>query len=141
MPWAADVGETGGREALKKWISGGYRDLIPDMQFSIDVCPIADDHYMVAELLHAVGMSALQAGEVGRGRLGQGLEVVGVPVVRLRPVGALAQPVQRVLPDGLQQREPRLAASGLRPGQADSERGYTINLSRPTSTRPTPVCR
>jgi hypothetical protein len=95
----------------------------------------------LAELLHAVGMSALQAGEVGRGRLGQGLEVVGMPVVRLRPVGALAQPVQRVLPDGLQQREPRLAASGLRPGQADSERGYTINLSRPTSTRPTPVCR
>lgn len=47
MPWAADVGETGGREALKQWISGGYRPLIPDMQFSIDVGPIADEHYMV----------------------------------------------------------------------------------------------
>jgi len=47
IPWAPDVGETGGREALKKWISGGYRDLIPDMQNSADVGPIADDHYMV----------------------------------------------------------------------------------------------
>jgi predicted ester cyclase len=47
MPWAPDVGETGGREALKKWISGGYRDLIPDMQNSADVGPIADKHYMV----------------------------------------------------------------------------------------------
>ena len=47
MPWAPDVGETGGREALKKWISGGYRDLIPDMQNSADVGPIADEHYMV----------------------------------------------------------------------------------------------
>ena len=25
MPWAPDVGRTGGREALKQWISGGYR--------------------------------------------------------------------------------------------------------------------
>ena len=47
MPWAPDVGEMGGREALKKWISGGYRDLFPDMQNSIDVGPIADEHYMV----------------------------------------------------------------------------------------------
>jgi hypothetical protein len=47
LPWAADVGETGGREALEQWISGGYRPLIPDMQNSIDVGPIADDHYMV----------------------------------------------------------------------------------------------
>ena len=47
MPWAPDVAETGGREALKKWISGGYRDLIPDMQNSADVGPIADEHYMV----------------------------------------------------------------------------------------------
>jgi predicted ester cyclase len=47
LPWAPDVGKTAGREALKKWISGGYRGLSPDMQFSIDVGPIADEHYMV----------------------------------------------------------------------------------------------
>ena len=47
LPWAADVGETGGREALKRWISGGVRLLIPDMRFSVDVGPIADEHYMV----------------------------------------------------------------------------------------------
>jgi hypothetical protein len=42
-----DVGEKGGREALKQWISGGYRLLIPDMQNSLDVGPIADEHYVV----------------------------------------------------------------------------------------------
>ena len=47
LPWAADVGETAGREALKQWISGGVRLLIPDMRFSVDVGPIADEHYMV----------------------------------------------------------------------------------------------
>ena len=47
LPWAPDVGKTGGREALKQWISGGYRGLSPDMQFSIDVGPIADEHYMM----------------------------------------------------------------------------------------------
>jgi hypothetical protein len=47
LPWAPDVGKTGGREALEQWISGGYRGLSPDMRFSIDVGPIADEHYMV----------------------------------------------------------------------------------------------
>ncbi len=47
LPWAPGVGETSGREALKEWISGGIRPLIPDMRFSIDVGPIADEHYMV----------------------------------------------------------------------------------------------
>jgi hypothetical protein len=47
LPWAADVGKTEGREALKQWISGGVRLLLPDMRFSIDVGPIADEHYMV----------------------------------------------------------------------------------------------
>jgi predicted ester cyclase len=47
LPWAADVGETVGREALKQWVSGGVRLLIPDMRFSVDVGPIADEHYMV----------------------------------------------------------------------------------------------
>ena len=47
LPWAADVGEAAGREALQQWISGGVRLLIPDMRFSVDVGPIADEHYMV----------------------------------------------------------------------------------------------
>ena len=47
LPWAPDVGKTGGREALKQWISGGYRGLSPDMQFSIDVGPIADEQHLV----------------------------------------------------------------------------------------------
>jgi hypothetical protein len=49
-----------------------------------------------------------RAGEVGRCRLGQGQEIGSVPVVGLGPLAALTQPVQRVFPDGLQQREPRL---------------------------------
>ena len=36
-----------GARPLRQWISGGYRDLIPDMQNSLDVGPIADEHYMV----------------------------------------------------------------------------------------------
>ena len=47
LPWGADVGEAAGREALQQWISGGVRLLIPDMQFSVDVGPIADDHFLV----------------------------------------------------------------------------------------------
>jgi predicted ester cyclase len=47
LPWGADVGEATGREALQQWISGGIRLLIPDMQFSVDVGPIADDHFLV----------------------------------------------------------------------------------------------
>lgn len=47
MPWV-DGGEMRGREALKGWISGGLRSLFPDMRFSIDAGPIADEHYMVA---------------------------------------------------------------------------------------------
>jgi len=47
LPWKADVGETAGREAMKQWLSGGLRLLIPDMRFSADVGPIADEHYMV----------------------------------------------------------------------------------------------
>jgi predicted ester cyclase len=47
LPWAADVGEATGREALQQWISGGVRLLIPDMRFSVDVGPIADERFMV----------------------------------------------------------------------------------------------
>ena len=47
LPWKADVGETAGREAFKRWLSGGLRLLIPDMRFSADVGPIADEHYLV----------------------------------------------------------------------------------------------
>jgi len=47
LPWAADVGDVGRREALQQWISGGVRALIPDMRFSVDVGPIADEHFMV----------------------------------------------------------------------------------------------
>ena len=50
------------------------------------------------------------------GRLGQGQEVGGVPVVHVVPVTALAQPVQGVLPDGLQQAEPRLVVARLPAG-------------------------
>ena len=46
LPWAADVGETGGREALKQGISGGVRLLIPDMRISVDVGPIADELFL-----------------------------------------------------------------------------------------------
>jgi hypothetical protein len=41
-----------------------------------------------------------------------------VPVVCLHPFTVLTQPFQRVLADGLQQREPRLAAACFRPDQA-----------------------
>jgi hypothetical protein len=41
-----------------------------------------------------------------------------VPVVCLPPVSAVAKALQRVLPDGLQQPEARLAVAGLRPHQA-----------------------
>ena len=41
-----------------------------------------------------------------------------MPVVRLEPVGALAQTFQRVLPDGLEQPEARFTAAGLHPHQA-----------------------
>ena len=41
-----------------------------------------------------------------------------MPVVRLPPVSAVAQTLQRVLPDGLQQSEARLAVAGLRLHQA-----------------------
>ena len=47
LPWKADVGETAGREAMKQWLSGGLRLLMPDMRFSADVGPIADEHYLV----------------------------------------------------------------------------------------------
>ena len=49
LPWAPDVGRKDGREALKQRISGGYRGLISDMQFSIDVGPIADEHYLMVQ--------------------------------------------------------------------------------------------
>ncbi len=74
------------------------------------------------------------AGEVGCGRFGQGPEVGSVPAMRLHPVAALTQPVQRILPDGLQQREPRLAAPGIRPDQAAvHQRAQRVHhLPRPT---------
>ena len=41
--------------------------------------------------------------QLGCGRLGERPEIGRVPVVRLPPVSAVAQALQRVLPDGLQQ--------------------------------------
>jgi hypothetical protein len=41
-----------------------------------------------------------------------------VPVMRLHPVAAGGEAFQRIFPDGLQQREPRLAATGVRLDQA-----------------------
>ena len=58
------------------------------------------------------------AGELGGGRLGQGLEIGGVPVMRPHPVAAAREAFKRILPDGLQQREPRLVAAGFRADQA-----------------------
>ena len=69
--------------------------------------------------LQPVQPSQLSAAlQLGRCRLGQREEVSGVPVVRLPPAGALAQTLQRVLPDGLEQPEARLTAAGLRLYQA-----------------------
>ena len=48
--------------------------------------------------------------QLGWSRLGERPEVGRVPVVRLPPVSAVAQALQRVLPDGLQQSEARLSA-------------------------------
>ena len=47
LPWKADFGATAGREAMKQWLGGGLRSLMPGMRFSADVGPIADEHYMV----------------------------------------------------------------------------------------------
>ena len=59
-----------------------------------------------------------RTGELGPGRLGQGLEIGGVPVMRLHPVATAREAFQRIVPDGLQQRKPRLAAAGFRTDQA-----------------------
>ena len=56
--------------------------------------------------------------QLGWRRLGEHPEVGRVAVVRLPPVSAVAQALQRVLPDGLQQSEARLAVAGLRLHQA-----------------------
>ena len=59
-----------------------------------------------------LGLQPVQPGqlpgilELVVGRLGQGQVIRGVPVVRLGPVPAIPQPVQRELPDRAQQLEP-----------------------------------
>ena len=55
---------------------------------------------------------------LGGGRLGEREEVGRVPIMGVRPVSAVAQALQRIVPDRLQQPEPRLAAAGLLPDQA-----------------------
>jgi hypothetical protein len=47
LPWKTDVGTTAGPEEMRQWLGGGLRSLMPDMRFSADVGPIADEHYMV----------------------------------------------------------------------------------------------
>lgn len=47
LRWASEVETSSGRDELKHWISGGVRLMLPDMHFSVDVGPIADDNYMV----------------------------------------------------------------------------------------------
>ena len=56
--------------------------------------------------------------QLGWSRLGERQEVGRMPVVRLPPVSAVAQALERVLPDGLQQSEARLAVAHLRLHQA-----------------------
>ena len=56
--------------------------------------------------------------QLGLGLLGQRQEIGSVPVMRLGPAAAVSEPFQRILPDGLQQPEPRLAPAGFRPERA-----------------------
>ena len=56
--------------------------------------------------------------QLGFGRLGQGQEVGGMPVVHVLPVAAVAQAFQGVFPDGVEQAEPGLVLAGLGPDQA-----------------------
>ena len=56
--------------------------------------------------------------QLGVGRLGQGREVGGMPVMRVLPVPAFPQAFQGVLPDGIEQAEPGLILAGLHPDQA-----------------------
>jgi len=37
LPWKADFGATAGREAMKQWLGGGLRSLMPGVRFSADV--------------------------------------------------------------------------------------------------------
>ena len=70
-------------------------------------------------------------GQLGRGRLGQRPELGSVPVMRQHPVATGGEAFQRVLPDGLQQREPRLAAAGVRPDQAASTSDSSVSITGP----------
>jgi hypothetical protein len=82
LPWKADVGETAGREAFKQWLSGGLRLLIPDMRFSADVGPIADEDYLVirwkAEGTYNGGFPGSSPDAVGRT-----VAITGTDIVRI----------------------------------------------------------
>ena len=82
LPWKADVGETAGREAFKQWLSGGLRLLIPDMRFSADVGPIADEDYLVirwkAEGTYNGGFPGSSLDAAGRM-----VAITGIDIVRI----------------------------------------------------------
>ena len=74
---------------------------------------------VVAAYLQPVEPGQLSgAVQLGVGRLGQGREVGGMPVMRVLPVPAFPQAFQGVFPDGVEQAEPGLILAGLHPDQA-----------------------
>jgi hypothetical protein len=82
LPWKTDVGTTAGPEEMRQWLGGGLRSLMPDMRFSADVGPIADEHYMVirwkVEGTYNGGFPGSSPDAVGRA-----VAITGTDIVRI----------------------------------------------------------
>ena len=116
LSWLVDTGQIGPAVQLIWatwrfwWLHGHAEELV---------------RYVDQIVAHSHGMSSHQralalsgAGFVRFVSGDQGQEVGGMPVVHVPPVGAVAQALQGVSPDGLEQAEPGLLLAGLHFDQA-----------------------
>ena len=74
--------ELRGREALKQWIAGGLRAVLPDLRFAISVGPIATDEYFAvrwtAQATYAGGFPGASEDAVGSVVTFDGTDIVRV---------------------------------------------------------------